>query len=64
MRLPDFTQDEQLNRLKEQMGIPRDQYGLLPDVNSPPSNPIADARAAGHCPDGATAGSTPRPQRK
>lgn len=62
MRLPDFTQDEQLNRLKEQMGIPRDQYGLLPDASSPQSNPIADDRDAGRHPDGAPADSTPRPQ--
>jgi hypothetical protein len=29
MKLPDFRQYEPLNRLKEQMGIPRDQYGSI-----------------------------------
>ena len=62
MRLPDFTQDEQLNRLKEQMGIPRDQYGSLPDANPHLPNFVADDRDAGRHPDGAPADSTPRPQ--
>jgi hypothetical protein len=30
MNLPDFHQFEPLNRLKEQMGIHRDQYGAFP----------------------------------
>lgn len=60
MRLPDFTQHEGLNRLKEQMGIPRDQYGSLPDASSPPSSSTADDRDAGRHPDGAPADSTPR----
>ena len=36
MNLPDFTQFEPLNRLKEQMGIPRDHYGAFPQTSHKP----------------------------
>jgi|SRR5208283_492332 len=36
MNLPDFTQFEPLNRLKEQMGIPRDQYVTFPQTGHKP----------------------------
>ncbi len=36
MNLPDFTQFEPLNRLKEQMGLPRDQYGAFPQTSHKP----------------------------
>ena len=32
MNLPDFSQFEPLNTLKEQMGIPRDHYGAFPQT--------------------------------
>jgi hypothetical protein len=36
MNLPDFHQFEPLNRLKEQIGIPRDQYGTFPQTSHKP----------------------------
>ena len=36
MNLPDFHQYEPLNRLKQQMGIPRDQYGAFPQTGHKP----------------------------
>ena len=36
MNLPDFHQFEPLNRLKEQMGIPRDHYGAFPQTSHKP----------------------------
>ena len=36
MNLPDFTQFEPLNRLKEQMRIPRDHYGAFPQTSHKP----------------------------
>ena len=36
MTLPDFHQFEPLNRLKEQMGIPRDHYGAFPQTSHKP----------------------------
>ena len=36
MNLPDFPQFEPLNRLKEQMGIPRDHYGAFPQTSHKP----------------------------
>ncbi|WOJ91695.1 hypothetical protein RZS28_19820 (plasmid) [Methylocapsa polymorpha] len=36
MNLPDFTKFEPLNRLKDQMGIPRDQYGAFPEAPNKP----------------------------
>ena len=34
MNLHDFHQFEPLNRLKEQMGLPRDHYGAFPRTSS------------------------------
>jgi hypothetical protein len=33
VNLPDFSQFEPLNTLKEQMGIPRDHYGAFPQLD-------------------------------
>lgn len=35
MRLPDFTRYEPLNRLKEQMGIQRDEFGSIVVIVAP-----------------------------
>ena len=37
MNLPDFTQFEPLNRLKDEMGLPRDQYGTFPQTGLSPA---------------------------
>ena len=36
MNLPDFHQFEPLNRLKDEMGIPRDHYGAFPQTSHKP----------------------------
>ena len=64
MRLPDFTQDEGLNRLKEQMGIPRDQYGSAPAETVPPTNTVPAERDSAHRPDGAPADAPARDERR
>src|SRR5271157_2681903 len=36
MNLPDFHQFEPLNRLKDEMGLPRDHYGAFPQTSHKP----------------------------
>jgi hypothetical protein len=46
MKLPDFTQFEPLNNLKDQMGIPRDQYGSFLQTGQKTTTPDIDSARA------------------